>query len=346
MSSSSLRVSIIVPIRNEERFIARTLNALLAQDFPPDQFEILVADGQSIDATPQIVAQYAARYPNIRLFDNPRRWSSAARNIGIRHARGEYLLVVDGHCELTDRAYLQKLVSAFERSGADCLGRPQPLDVTHATSLQRAIAAARQSPLGHHPDSHIYSDREGFVPAHSVAVAYRRDVFERIGLFDERFDACEDVELNTRVDAAGLMKCFFTPEIEIRYEPRGTLRGLYRQLVRYGRGRIRLMRKHPGTRSLKTLLPAAFVVGLVAGAIGSLFSSWLAAVYGCVLAIYLLLVLVASLAAARTAGSLRTALWLPIVFVTIHLSAGSGLLLEWIGGGRDLGKKNGGQENL
>src|SRR5207302_8409198 len=143
------------------------------------------------------------------------------------------------------------------------VGRPQPLDVSRATPLQRAVATARASRLGHHPDSHIYSDREGFVPPQSVAVAYRREVFERVGLFDEAFDACEDVELNHRVARAGL-RCFFTPRIQVRYQPRGTLAGLFRQMVRYGRGRVRLLRKHPDTFSLKSLAPAACLPGSVA----------------------------------------------------------------------------------
>src|SRR5207253_399201 len=100
------------------------------------------------------------------------------------------------HCELDNPHYLAELADAFTARGADCVGRPQPLEVAGAGRLQRAIAAARASRLGHHPDSHIWSDRAGFVPPQSVAVAYRREVFEVVGLFDERFDACEDVEFN------------------------------------------------------------------------------------------------------------------------------------------------------
>ena len=120
----------------------------------------------------------------VRILDNPKLLSSAARNVGIRESQGEIVIIVDGHCEISDRRYLRKLADAFARSGADCIGRPQPLDVAGATLLQQAIAAARSSRLGHHPDSHIYSRTEKFVPALSVAVAYRRDVFDRVGHFD------------------------------------------------------------------------------------------------------------------------------------------------------------------
>src|SRR5205823_12155287 len=118
---------------------------------------------------------------------NPGRLSSAGRNQAVRVSRGAIVVLVDGHCEIDSRGYLRDLAHAFADSGADCVGRPQPLDVPGATVLQRAIAAARSSPLGHHPASYIYSSAERFVPPQSVAVAYRRAVFERVGLFDEGF---------------------------------------------------------------------------------------------------------------------------------------------------------------
>src|SRR5262245_55988865 len=180
-----------------------------------------------------------AGHPNLRVLDNPGRLSSSGRNAGIRAARGDILVIVDGHCELENKTYLRELANAFEQSGAECVGRPQPLDVSAATPLQQAIAAARSSRLGHHPASHIYSNAPGFVRPQSVAVAYRRSVFGTIGMFDESFDACEDVEFNHRLDRAGL-RCFFTPKVAVHYFPRSSLRGLVRQMIRYGRGRVRL----------------------------------------------------------------------------------------------------------
>ena len=141
-------------------------------------------------------------------------WSSAGRNVAARAARGDIILLIDGHCEIGNRRYLSDLADAFLRTGCDCVGRPQPLYITGASILQKAIAAARSSRLGHHPASHIYANREGFVPPQSVAVAYRREVFERIGYFDESFDACEDVEFNHRAARAGLT-CYFTPRVGV-----------------------------------------------------------------------------------------------------------------------------------
>jgi succinoglycan biosynthesis protein ExoA len=326
-------ISVIVPVRNEERCIAGTLEKLLAQDYPADRFEVLVADGRSADATRAVVRSVAARHPNVRLLDNPRGWSSAGRNAAVRAARGELVVLIDGHCEIDNPHYLADLADAFARSGADCVGRPQPLEVPGASPLRRAIAAARSSPLGHNPDSFIYSWEEGFVRPQSVAVAYRREVFDRVGLFDESFDACEDVEFNHRVDRAGL-RCFFTPRVALRYQPRGTLAGLFRQMARYGRGRVRLLRKHRETFSLGCFVPAAFVLGLIVGPAAAWLSPWLAAAYAGCVSVYLLAVVLTSLCLAVKARDLRLLPWLPAVFFAIHLGAGAGILLEGVAGTR------------
>jgi succinoglycan biosynthesis protein ExoA len=324
-------VSIVVPVRNEAAHIRDTLEPLLACDASETPYEIIVVDGDSTDRTAEIVREIQASHPRVRLYHNPRRLSSAARNIGVRHARGDLIVIVDGHCQITNANYLRDLVDAFERSGADCLGRPQPLDIRGATPLQRAIAAARSCWLGHHPASHIYSDAEQFVPPHSVAVAYRRSVFERVGEFDESFDACEDVDFNSRVAQAGL-SCFFTPKIGVGYHPRSTLRGLFWQMVRYGRGRARLRRKHGGSLFSASTVPAVFVGGLAVGPIASWASPVLAALFAAALVLYAAALALAVGSIAIRQRSLAIVPSLLAIFPTIHVGTGIGFLEEFIYG--------------
>jgi succinoglycan biosynthesis protein ExoA len=326
-------LSVIVPVRNEAAHIAETLDQLLAQRYDPRRFEVLVADGGSTDNTRAIVAGYARRHAQVRLLDNPGRLSSAGRNAAVRAARGDIMLLVDGHCRLEDPWHLAEVAAAFARSGADCVGRPQSLDVTGATALQRAVAAARASRLGHHPASHIYADREGFVPPQSVAVAYRRAVFERVGLFDEAFDACEDVEFNHRAARAG-MRCFFTPRVRVHYHPRATLAGLFGQMARYGRGRVRLLRKHPDTFSPAVLLPAAFLCGVALGPLAALCHPLLAVAYAGTLGVYALVLLACSVALCVRRRDAALLPWLPLVFATVHAGAGWGVLYEAVAGKR------------
>ncbi len=322
-----MNIAVIVPVRNEASYIARTLDALLVQDYPRDAYEIVVVDGESTDLTRQIAAEYAYRHTNVRLYDNPQCWSSAGRNIGIASSTSDVVLIVDGHCELTDRQYLTKVAEAFERSAADCVGRPQPLTVAKANPVQRAIGLARRSWLGHHPDSYVFSSGEGIVPATSIAVAYRRAVFDRIGMFDESFDACEDVEFNRRIDRANLV-CFRTDQITLPYIPRGTLRGLFHQLARYGRGRVRLLRKHPDFTNTKALVPAALLGGVLIGGVTIGILPNIAIPYFASIGAYLATL---SLTSAHLTIRARDLALTPLVvaaLLTIHAGAGWGAICE------------------
>ena len=328
--SSVLAISVIVPIRNEQGFIGRTLEGLLSQDYPSEAFEIIVVDGDSTDASPQIVDEFAAKHSNVILLHNPKRWSSAARNVGVDASTGEVVIIVDGHCQFFDNQYLRNVDQAFRNSNADCLGRPQPLDVEGGSVVQQAISLARSSRLGHHPDSFIYSESEQTVPAHSVGVAYKKSVFERIGKFDENFDACEDVEFNQRVDDAGL-HCVLAPSIRLRYYPRSSIQGLFRQMARYGRGRVRLFRKHAHTFSWKSLAPAVFLACIIAGLLPAIFVPALRLPYFGAIGLYMFIVCCFS---ASIAKGFRTLYYLPLVFMAIHFGAGYGALKELVFGSK------------
>ena len=319
-------ISVVVPVRNEERAIANTLAQLLAQDYPADRFEVIVADGESTDDTWPIVDRLALTTPTCNWWQilvagpvRPAIWEFAAR--------GELLIIVDGHCDIGTNQYLRELAEAFARTGADCLGRPQPLEIDQPNLLQQAIGLARSSRLGHHPASYVFSGKEQVVPAHSVAVAYRRDVFHALGLFDEMFDACEDVELNHRVDRAG-MKCVLVPALRVSYHPRATIRGLFRQMTRYGRGRMRLLRKHPETFSPLGFAPAVFLAFVLLGPIGLTLSRTAGWLYAAGLLTYAIVVGAFSFRLAVQARRLPLVALLPIVFATLHAGAGWGVLAE------------------
>ncbi len=319
-------VSVIVPVRNESRSIRETLESLLTQDFPADDFEVIVADGFSTDDTVPIVRELQGRHRNLKLVYNSQRWSSAGRNVGLRQMNGQVAVIVDGHCHVPDRNYLKNVVNAFHASGADSLGRPQPLNAPNPTIFQEAVSIARSSRLGHNPDSDIFSNEAKFVPPQSTAVAYRKSVFETIGLFDQKFDACEDVEFNQRVHDAG-MTCYFTPDITIVYDPRTTPRGLFLQLARYGAGRARLAAKYPRSLTLPALVPPLWCIWLVVGAMLAFLHPVLTMAYFGSVALYLGVILLASLYLGR-GHSLGIRLRIPFVFFAIHFGFAWGFLRE------------------
>ena len=138
-------ITVVMPVRNEARFIGETLGQLVAQDYLPDRYEIIVADGMSDDGTREIVLDLSRQHPQVRLLDNPKRLSSAGRNVGFKKGQGDYFLVVDGHCYIPDNQLLNNVADCFEQSGADCLGRPQPLDPPGLSDFQKSVALARAS---------------------------------------------------------------------------------------------------------------------------------------------------------------------------------------------------------
>ncbi|MBP3959307.1 glycosyltransferase family 2 protein [Gemmata sp. G18] len=309
-------VSVIVPVRNESRSIEHTLRLLLTQDFPRSAFEVIVADGVSTDDTVLIVRRLQSEFSNLKLVFNSEMLASSGRNTGIRHATKDVVVIVDGHCHVPDRDYLKKLSEAFATSRADCLGRPQPLDVESPTRFQQAVSAARSSRLGHNPDSDIYSNEAKFVPPQSTAVAYSRKVFHTIGLFDQEFDACEDVEFNERVHAAGLT-CYFTPEVKIVYEPRGTFGALFYQLGRYGKGRAKLACKHPKSLSVPALVPPLWAVWAVTAGPLSAVVPYLGWLWLASIGLYAAVLLGAGAVLGRGLP-LAAGARIPMVFVAIH----------------------------
>lgn len=259
MTPKNVDFSIIMPSRNEQKWIARALQALVNLDYPQDRIEIIVVDGCSTDGSTSIVQKWAGKHANIRLLNNPKRLSSSARNIGVRNSSGDVIVFIEGHC-FVHKDFLKGAGNYLHRTGADCLGRPITLCFDQHSKTQAAISLARYSPLGHSLTSKVYRNgSEGYVDPTSVATIYRRSVFERVGLFDERFDACEDLEFNHRVKEAGI-RCFFGLQMRADYVSRPTFRELFRQLSRYGYGRFKFLLKHPKAISLNIMIPPLFVL--------------------------------------------------------------------------------------
>ena len=321
-------ISVVIPVRNEEAHLGAVLDDLLQQDYPHDRFEIIVVDGNSTDGTSDVVRRHAARARvSVRLVNNPSQWSSAGRNAGILNSRGDVIAFIDGHCHILSPALLRDTAALLHETGAECLCRPQPLTTGHNTPLQDAIAFARASRIGHGLDSTIFDpEREAWVDPTSSGAVYRRGVFQRFGLYDEQFDACEDVEFNHRLAAAGI-KGYISPRLRIDYQPRDSFRALLRQMMRYGRGRFRLARKHPGARSLGQLVPALFVTAPVLLALLAPWTHWAGWLLALGAAAYIALSLSVSISIAARKG-LRYLKYLPFVYPIIHSGLGLGFMAE------------------
>jgi succinoglycan biosynthesis protein ExoA len=322
-------VAVVMPVRNEERYIGQTLEQLMRQDFPIDKVEVIVADGYSTDATREVAKGFASRFGSLRILNNDGRLPSSGRNVGVRNSSAPFVLILDGHCHIPGNRLLADMVRLFESTGAACLCRPQPLDPPDISSFQRAVAICRNSYLGHKPGSEIYADFEGEVDPTSSGAMYRREVFDTVGYFDESFGACEDVEFNHRVKEAQI-KAVLSPLLKVYYFPRENLAGLWKQMRRYGRGRFNFSAKHHIFSPVQWFSGVA-VVGLAMGACLSFFSSWFCWLTTLAISGYALLVIAVSIQLYREKKELGLLLFGPPVFTAIHFGLGVGFLEGLVG---------------
>lgn len=252
-------VTIAMPCLDEARYIGGCLRSVLDQDYPAHLLEILVADGGSRDGTRDLVADMAAADPRIVLVDNPARIQAAGMNEAIRRARGDVIVRMDVHCEYAPD-YVRRCVEVLEATGADNVGGAQRPRAE--TPFQRALCAALDSPLGVGGASYRSAHKEGWVDTVFLG-AFRRRVFEEVGLYDPHAVTNEDAELNQRILAAG-GRVYLSRRIVVHYYPRASFGALARQYFRYGRGRARTLLKHRRLPSLRPVIPAAMVASGVA----------------------------------------------------------------------------------
>lgn len=251
-------VTIAMPCLDEERYIEACLASVRQQDYP-GELEILVLDGRSSDRTREVVAGVSARDPRVILVDNPERLQAAGMNHAIRRARGDVIIRMDVHAEYAVD-YVRRCVQVLERTGADNVGGAQRARAV--SPFQTALCAALSSPLGVGGASYRSDKSEGWVDTVFLG-AFRRRVFERIGLYDPRAVTNEDAELNQRILGAG-GRVYLSREIVVHYYPRDSLKGLAKQYFRYGRGRARTLLKHREALKIRPYVPAAMVAAAAA----------------------------------------------------------------------------------
>jgi cellulose synthase/poly-beta-1,6-N-acetylglucosamine synthase-like glycosyltransferase len=328
-------LSIIVPVRNEEKYIVSTLDALIHQDYHRQRYELLVVDGRSTDQTRNVVREFIKNHPdvNIKLLENPGQLSSRGRNIGVRNAKGILIGVIDGHVYIPNDQLFANIERLKDENVAVCLARPQPLSVPRVNGGKEFwIAVARASWLGHSRNSFIYSNYSGFVDPTSSGFAYERSVFERVGYFDESFDAAEDVEFNYRVMKAG-HEAYTSPDLLIYYYPRKTLKALFTQQVRYGEGRAKFVLKHPGGFTKETLIPAGilifFAFGPLAVALQFIFPA-ISFAYTAILITYFAILFFTGSTEALKRKRLMPGLLVAMAIYITHLGLGFGFLKAFI----------------
>ncbi len=259
-------VSVVMPVRNEERHLAESVRHVLGQDYP-GELELVLAVGPSADRTEELARELASAHPRVTVVANPSGKIPAGLNAAVRAARHRVIARVDGHA-LLPPGYLTTAVTALIETGAADVGGVMAAE--GVTTFARAVAWGMTSRAG--VGSAAFHTGGGAGPADSVYLGvYRREAIEQAGGYDEGMLRAEDWDLNYRIRTQG-GQVWFTPALRVTYRPRASVRALGSQYFHYGRWRRVVMREHPETASFRYLAPPAaagqVALGLAAGVAG------------------------------------------------------------------------------
>jgi cellulose synthase/poly-beta-1,6-N-acetylglucosamine synthase-like glycosyltransferase len=256
-SKKKYSFSIVIPTYNEQDNITNCLDSIFKQNYDKSLVDVVIVDGQSSDKTISKIKEYQQKFSNISLLENPVRKTPTSLNIGIKQAKGEIIVILGAHASLDpDFIYFNnKYLNEMN------------LKVTGGTQInigfnlvQKAIALAMENPFGMGSAPYRWSKKEQFVDT-VVYAAYKRELFDEIGYFEENFSISEDAELNWRIRKAG-HKIFFSPNIKSYYHPRRTVPKFIQQMFRYGILRVHMFKKHKSAVKITHIIPPAFVVSL------------------------------------------------------------------------------------
>jgi glycosyltransferase involved in cell wall biosynthesis len=315
-------VSVIMPVRNEAAFIERSVGSVASQDYPNDRMEILIADGMSDDATREIVSSLQQRHPNVKLIDNPGKIVAGGLNAALRHAKGEIIVRIDGHCEVAPD-YVRQCVWHLLHTQVDAVGGP--IETIGDSLTARVIAVAMSSRFGV-GGSAFRIPNSGTQFTDTVAFpAYTRSVLDRGGPFDEELVRNQDDEYNYRLRKLGV-KILLASDIRSRYYSRATLAKLGSQYFQYGYWKVRVMQKHPRQMQPRQFVPPLFVVALSAGLLLLPMFPMAGYATAVIASLYAIAVIAASIHSARKSDWQLLPL-LPIAFAILHLAYGLGFLI-------------------
>lgn len=308
-----MNLSVVCPVYNEEKYIEPVL-AFFVKALPADK-ELLVIDGGSHDRTRSIVEAWAQRYPNILLLDNPDKYVSFALNKAIPRCQGSYIVRLDAHTEYADD-YFEKILETFSKTDAAIVGGP--MRAKGITSFQKAVAYCTSTPMGVGDSSFHDESAEGYVDSVYLG-AWRRNIFEKTGLFDVQMVRNQDDEFHYRAKSLG-HKIYLNPAIRSVYYPRNSLTGLVSQYFQYGLYKPLVLRKVSSELKIRHLVPSAFVLYLLLLPAATFFAgtvAWIPLLVYLAGCIYYM---------ARFKAPFNEKLHCFVIYPTLHLSYGIGFL--------------------
>jgi glycosyltransferase involved in cell wall biosynthesis len=312
--SPKREISVVLPVLNEEKYLADSVNSILSQNFS-GAIEVILAVGPSQDQTLKIAQSIQARDSRVVVVENPTGKTAAGLNLAIAAARYSIIVRVDGHSQIP-HDYCETAFQILNETGAVNVGG---IMAAEGVSLfERAVARAMRSPLG----VGVARFHTGGGAGESDTVylgCFRKEALLAVGGFDERFTRAQDWELNFRLRQSGGV-VYFDPRLTVTYRPRSTIKALAKQYFEYGRWRRVVSRRHQGSINYRYLAPpftvvATFLSIIAGGLFGALF--FIPAL------IYSVFILGSSIIIGKSLGEI---LCLPTILLTMHISWGLGFL--------------------
>jgi succinoglycan biosynthesis protein ExoA len=328
-SIAEYEVSIIVPCYNEEKTILLLLSALLKQTFPINKMEVVIADGLSTDGTREIIRSFSSthRELHIQLVDNPKRTIPAAVNMAVKHSTGKYIIRLDAH-SIPEPDYVALCVNALNNNVAECVGGIWLIAPSNEGWIARSIAAAAANPIAVGDAQYRFATKASYVDTVPFG-AFRKDLFEKLGGFNETLLTNEDYEFFTKVRKNN-GKIWLDPAIRSTYFARKDIPALIKQYWRYGYWKYKMLRMFPDTLRWRQALPPLFVLTLILLFILSFFSKpfyWL--LLG-MLFLYLLILFGTGIRTSFLKRDFAFAFGMPLAISCMHISWGSGFLYSII----------------
>jgi len=322
-------VSIIVPVRNEEKNIGTCITNIVSNDYPGNLVEILIVDGESNDNTREVVKKFAEKNPNIRLLSNPKRTPYSGLNIGLGAAQGEIIMRVDARSIIPEN-YISMCVETLDRTRADNVGGVQRQ--IGSTPAQKAIALATGHPFGVGDAQFRMGKRSGYTDTVYLG-CFQRDLFDRIGVFDEDGPVIsEDSALNRRIiDSGG--KVYLNKDIIVKYPAKESLGALFKQYFIYGGAKAHIVLKYGKFTAWRQPLLLLFFLTLFLSLAGTVLSRWSFLMFLCLFGSYLAADLFVSLGIAlKRATNISVLPFLMAAFPVIHLGYFLGFVVRIVEG--------------
>jgi len=318
-------ISILIPCRNEKKYIRGCLNSILQQDYPKEKMEVLVMDGISEDGTRKIIEDYGKKHPFIRAIDNQKKFTSFAWNLGIKESKGEILVLIGAHGTY-QKDYVSKCVKYLEKYKADNVGGIMKTIAKEETIIAKTIALAM---------SHFFATggvrfRTGSKEVMEVDTVfggcYKKEVFKKIGLFNEKLHRSQDMEFNIRLKRAG-GRIILAPDIVNYYYPKSNFKDFLLHSFDSGFWSIYPSKFTKKPLKLRHCIPLLFILGIMGTLVLSIFFPPFFTLFLSILYSYLLFNLYFSAEISIREKGFKYFLVLPLVFIIRHFGYGFGSFL-------------------